>query len=81
MSKKDLSERDICTQFITPAITAPGKWDLTTQVREEVSFTNGRILVTNQKRVATGTNNLLLMEFFLMLICGHVVSSVYPVHF
>ena len=45
MNKKDLSERDICTQFITPAITAPGKWDLTTQVREEVSFTNGRILV------------------------------------
>ena len=28
MSKKDLSERDICTQFITPAITAPEKWDL-----------------------------------------------------
>jgi len=42
--KKSLSERDICTKFITPAITAAG-WDLHTQIREEVSFTKGRIIV------------------------------------
>ncbi|MCH8828046.1 MAG: DEAD/DEAH box helicase family protein [Planctomycetes bacterium] len=44
MNKKSLSERDICTQFITPAITGAG-WDLQTQVREEVSFTAGQIIV------------------------------------
>jgi type I restriction enzyme, R subunit len=42
--KKDLSERDICTKFITPAIKRAG-WDLQSQVREEVSFTKGRIIV------------------------------------
>ncbi len=44
MSKKSLSERDICTKYITPAITAAG-WDLQTQIREEVTFTAGRIIV------------------------------------
>lgn len=44
MTKKSLSERDICSKFITPAITDAG-WDLHAQVREEVSFTKGRIIV------------------------------------
>jgi type I restriction enzyme R subunit len=44
MNKKDLSERDICTKFISPAVKQAG-WDEMTQVREEVSFTKGRILV------------------------------------
>src|SRR5678815_324278 len=44
MDKKQLSERDICTKFITPAVTAAG-WDALLQVREEVSFTKGRIIV------------------------------------
>ena len=43
-SKKNLSERDICTKYITPAIQSAG-WDIQTQVREEVSFTDGRIYV------------------------------------
>ncbi len=42
--KKDLSERDICTKFITPALERAG-WDMQTQVREEVGFTDGRIYV------------------------------------
>jgi len=42
--KKSLSERDICTKYITPALEKAG-WDIQTQVREEVSFTNGRIYV------------------------------------
>ena len=42
--KKSFSERDICTKFITPAVTRAG-WDLHTQIREEVSFTKGRIIV------------------------------------
>lgn len=44
MDKKSLSERDICTKFITPAIEQAG-WDIKKQVREEVSFTKGRIIV------------------------------------
>lgn len=44
MSKRDLSERDICSKFITPAVLAAG-WDLQAQIREEVSFTKGRIIV------------------------------------
>lgn len=44
VDKKSLSERDICSKFITPAATGAG-WDLHTQIREEVSFTKGRIIV------------------------------------
>jgi len=44
LNKKTLSERDICTKFITPAIKQAG-WDLDAQVREEVSFTKGRIII------------------------------------
>lgn len=44
MNKKILSERDICTKFITPAIERAG-WDRLSQIREEVSFTDGRIIV------------------------------------
>ena len=43
-NKKDLSERDICTKYITPALELAG-WDMHKQVREEVSFTDGRIYV------------------------------------
>ncbi|AQG82625.1 EcoAI/FtnUII family type I restriction enzme subunit R [Spirosoma montaniterrae] len=40
--KKNLSERDICTKFITPAIEQSGWKD---KFLEEVSFTDGRIYV------------------------------------
>jgi hypothetical protein len=39
-----LSERDICTRFITPALRQAG-WDEMLQIREEVGFTKGRIIV------------------------------------
>ncbi|MFH0878508.1 MAG: DEAD/DEAH box helicase family protein, partial [Lentisphaerota bacterium] len=42
--KKSLTERDICTKYITPALVAAG-WDLQTQLREEVTFTAGRVIV------------------------------------
>jgi len=45
MNKKDLTERDICTKFITPALTAGGKWDLLAQIREEVYITKGKVMV------------------------------------
>lgn len=52
MDKRGLSERDICTKFITPALRAAG-WDLNTQIREEVGFTKGRIIVRG-KMVSRG---------------------------
>jgi type I restriction enzyme R subunit len=44
MNKKQLSERDICTKFITPAVKDAG-WDEMVQIREEVYFTKGRVIV------------------------------------
>ena len=44
MDKRSLTERDICTKFILPAVTRAG-WDEMVQVREEVYFTKGRIIV------------------------------------
>jgi len=56
MNKKSLSERDICTKFITPSVEKSG-WNKLTQLLEEVSFTDGKIYVRgkltargNQKR-------------------------------
>jgi type I restriction enzyme, R subunit len=44
MDKRSLTERDICTKFILPAVKRAG-WDEMLQVREEYAFTNGRIIV------------------------------------
>ena len=43
MDKYQLSERDICTKFITPAIQQAG-WEQH-QFREEVNLTDGRVVV------------------------------------
>ncbi len=44
INKKTLSERDICTKYITPAIVQAG-WNLFNQIQEEVAFTKGRVMV------------------------------------
>ena len=44
MNKKSLSETDICAKFITPAVIQAG-WDEAMQIRREVGFTKGRIIV------------------------------------
>lgn len=44
MDKRSLTERDICSKFILPAVKRAG-WDEMLQVREEVYFTKGRIIV------------------------------------
>ncbi|WP_133137176.1 EcoAI/FtnUII family type I restriction enzme subunit R [Legionella rowbothamii] len=49
-NKKSLSERDICSKYITPAIIEAG-WDLLSQIREEVSFTKGRIIVRGKMHI------------------------------
>lgn len=52
LTKRKLSERDICTKFITPKLEQAG-WDKMRQIREEVSLTHGRIIVRG-KLVARG---------------------------
>ena len=56
LEKQSLSERDICTKFITPGVKKAG-WDEMTQIREEVSFTKGRITVRG-KMVSRGQGSL-----------------------
>lgn len=53
VDKKSLTERDICTKYITPAIEKSG-WNKLTQMREEVFFTDGKIYVRG-KMTARGT--------------------------
>lgn len=48
MNKKSLTEQDICTKFLIPAIKKAG-WDIDRQVREQVYFTDGRIYVKGNK--------------------------------
>ena len=50
VNKKELSERDICTKFILPSLVKAG-WDVEKQIREELSFTDGRIVVKGNKTV------------------------------
>src|SRR5262249_18355352 len=47
MNKKLLTEADIRTKFITPAIIGSNKvkWDVMTQVQEERFITRGRVIV------------------------------------
>jgi len=47
-AKKALSERDIISKYILPAIEQSG-WNIQTQMKEEVSFTDGRIFVKGRK--------------------------------
>jgi len=44
MEKNSLSEDDISVKFITPALIKAG-WDEQTQIRRQVAFTKGRIIV------------------------------------
>jgi type I restriction enzyme R subunit len=47
MNKKALTEADIRTKFITPALVGANgdKWNVMTQIREEAYFTKGRVIV------------------------------------
>lgn len=44
MDNRTLTERDICSKFITPALLHAG-WDDASQIREQVHFTKGRVIV------------------------------------
>ncbi len=47
MDKKQMSETDIRTKYITPAIQN-ANWNVQKQIREEVHFTDGRIIVKGE---------------------------------
>jgi len=47
-TKRDLSERDICTKYIIPALQKAG-WNIEKQIREEVYFTDGKIYIKGNK--------------------------------
>ena len=78
MDKRQLSEADIRTKYITPAIVgspdAP-KWNVLTQLREEVYFTAGRVVVrgrTVQRGAARKADYLL---YFKPNLCLAVVEA------
>ena len=48
MSKKNLTEEDIKTKYITPAVKISG-WNIDTQVYMEYAFTDGRVIVRGNK--------------------------------
>ncbi len=66
MNKKELSERDICSKFINPALEKTG-WDINTQITEEFTLTKGRIIVRG-KLLLVGKKNGLIMYYFISLI-------------
>ena len=71
VNKKELSERDICTKYITPAVERAG-WDVMTRVREEFPLTDGQILVRG-KRVKRGA---LKRADYVLFHQGHLPLAV-----
>ena len=47
MDKKHLTETDIITKFILPALDSSG-WDSMTQIRQEVKLRDGKVIVRGQ---------------------------------
>jgi type I site-specific restriction endonuclease len=67
MNKKDLSERDICSKFISSAVKRAG-WDGMMQIREEVNFTKGRIVA---QRLETASASLLRVRAAVVRLIKH----------
>ena len=44
IDKRSLTERDICTKFVHPALESSG-WDMLRQIREQFYFTDGQVIV------------------------------------
>lgn len=79
MDKKKLTKADIRTKFITPAIVGTNgeKWDVMTQLREEIYFTKGRVIVrgkTVKRGEAKKADYLLFYKPNIPLAPGYVLS-------
>jgi len=59
MSKRSLSETDIITKYIMPAIQQAG-WDLMTQIRQEVKLRDGKVIIQGSLGSTTNPTSLLL---------------------
>ena len=74
INKKELSERDICTKFINPALEQAG-WDMQKQVREEVGFTDGRVYVKGNLSVrAYGAN---IRTSCMILLSNNITDNLF----
>ena len=62
-NKKDHTEQDIRTKYITPAIVDAG-WDLQRQIREEKYFSDGRIRVRGSVAKQEKVNERLVKGFW-----------------
>jgi type I restriction enzyme, R subunit len=79
--KRELSEQDICTKYILPALVRSG-WDITKQVREQVYFTDGRIYVKgNQTRRGKGkkADYILYYKPNIPIAAIEAKKNIYPV--
>jgi type I restriction enzyme R subunit len=64
IDKANLSERDITTKFILPALVQAG-WDPMTQLREEVKLRDGKVIVRGQIGMRKTVNSQPLPVFHL----------------
>ena len=83
MNKKNLTEADIRTKFITPALIGSdgNKWDVMTQLLEECYFTKGRVIVRGKtvKRGEAKKADYLLYYKPNRVIKAIKVNYVFPV--
>ena len=63
MQKHELSEQDLCTRYITPAIEKFG-WDVQTQVFREYPITAGRIIVRGKLHTRAGNKRADYVLFY-----------------
>ncbi|MBC6436044.1 hypothetical protein FM036_44155, partial [Nostoc sp. HG1] len=79
--KRELSEQDICTQYVLPALLKSG-WDVSKQVREQVYFTDGRIYVkgeSNATREGEKADYILYYKPNIPIAVIEAKKNIYPV--
>jgi hypothetical protein len=89
MNNKNLSERDICSKFVGPAIKRAG-WDGMMEIREEVNFTRGRIIVRGKhvtrgkslcQEAANGSCRTEELHSLLSLLSARALSTIESNHY
>lgn len=75
-----MSERDICTTFITPALENSG-WDKQLQILEEVSFTNGSIYVRGKLTARATRKRVGYILFFYSNVPIAIIEALLALEF
>ncbi len=81
LNKKSLSERDICTKFITPTVKLAG-WDEMLQNRKEFGLTKGRIIISGKlvtRGKAKRADYILYYKSNIAIALNEAKDSSYPV--